>query len=308
MKKIILLFFVLAAGLWADVKENPVEIGWVNWGRDLPFALNKSIESRKPIYLLFKEVPGCSGCQDFGKTVLRHPLIIEAVEDEFIPVFVYNNTQNQKDLAILQKYNEPAWNFQVVRFLDSKGRDIIPREDRVNTVGAMSTRMIRALEEYGREVPKYLYALEQDYQAERADKVALSQHCFWSGEYEIGQMEGVLTTEAGWLDGREVTLVTYDREKLSEQNLFGHAKAQGVGDKLYSGEHLSDYRKAQESDQKKQLERLKGIKVLPGITQFQLTKVNALFPHNRKEAFSWLSPRQLKKLGFQYQNSIGLRN
>ena len=31
----------------------------------------------------------------------------------------------------LKKYREPSWNFPVVRFLDEKGHDLIPRKDKV---------------------------------------------------------------------------------------------------------------------------------------------------------------------------------
>ncbi len=56
----------------AEVK-NPVEIGDVRWGRDLPTALAQSASSGKPVLVLFQEVPGCAGCQKFGRDVLRTP-------------------------------------------------------------------------------------------------------------------------------------------------------------------------------------------------------------------------------------------
>ena len=32
-------------------------------------------------------------------------------------------------------------------------------------------------------------------------------HCFWTGEMKLGQLKGVLETEAGFIGGHEVTLV-----------------------------------------------------------------------------------------------------
>jgi len=38
--------------------KQPVELGKVDWGRDLDEAVAKSKKSNKPIALLFQEVPG----------------------------------------------------------------------------------------------------------------------------------------------------------------------------------------------------------------------------------------------------------
>ena len=41
--------------------------------------------------LFFQEVPGCSTCQAFGRGPLSHPLLVDAIEHEFVPLFVQNN-------------------------------------------------------------------------------------------------------------------------------------------------------------------------------------------------------------------------
>ena len=80
----------LPAG-WAErFAENfpdgaPVEVGEVRWGRDFEAARRSSVGSGKPILTLFQEVPGCAGCQRFGREVLSHPLLVEAIETEFVP-------------------------------------------------------------------------------------------------------------------------------------------------------------------------------------------------------------------------------
>ena len=158
------LIMILAALLMLtpDVaaKDNPIEIGSVNWGRDLDQAQKLSGETGRPVFVLFQEVPGCSGCQDFGRTVLSNPRIVEAIENEFYPVLVYNN-RGGKDRQLLERFGEPAWNFQVVRFLNAQGRDIIPRKDRVWTVRALAARMIETLQATNRPVPEYLQALAE---------------------------------------------------------------------------------------------------------------------------------------------------
>jgi len=158
---IIILVALLMLTPGVAAKDNPIEVGSVNWGRDLDQAQKLSGETGRPVFVLFQEVPGCSGCQDFGRTVLSNPQIVEAVESEFYPVLVYNN-RGGKDRQLLKRFGEPAWNFQVVRFLDSKGQDIIPRKDRVWTVKDLVARMIETLQATNRPVPKYLQRLAEE--------------------------------------------------------------------------------------------------------------------------------------------------
>ena len=54
-------FAVLASVLIVGLTRSfaaPVEVGKVNWGRDLDAALQASKDSGKPVLLLFQEVPG----------------------------------------------------------------------------------------------------------------------------------------------------------------------------------------------------------------------------------------------------------
>jgi hypothetical protein len=141
-----------------DAGSQPIEIGLVNWGRNFEEAFERSRREGRPVLALFQEVPGCSGTQQFGKDVLSHPRIVEAIENEFIPVLIYNN-RGGRDAEILAQFNEPTWNYQVIRFLDSSGNDIIPRKDRIWTLGAVASRLSEALRAAGRNVPLYLQDL-----------------------------------------------------------------------------------------------------------------------------------------------------
>ncbi len=64
---------------------QPIEAGKVDWGRDLEAALASSQQTGKPLFALFQEIPGCAGCQQFGRDVLSNPLLVEAIESEFTP-------------------------------------------------------------------------------------------------------------------------------------------------------------------------------------------------------------------------------
>jgi len=89
---------------------------------------------------------------------MTNPAIIDAVENSFVPLLIHNN-KGGIDAKIRKKYREPAWNYQVIRFLDSTGKDIIPRKGQVNTKAALVKRMIKALEKAKRPVPPALLKL-----------------------------------------------------------------------------------------------------------------------------------------------------
>lgn len=254
--------------------KNPVEVGKVKWERDYEAALVSAKKSGKPIFLLFQEVPGCAGCKQFGRDVLGDDKVVKAIEDQFVPLLIHNNASG-KDAEVLEKFNEPAWNYQVVRFLDSDGRDLIPRKDRVWESAALMKRMEEALAKFG---PKKVGAV-------KTKQVAIAQHCFWTGEMKIGAMEGVVRTEAGFLNGNEVTLVDYDPGKISLEDLTRNAKAAGVATRVY--ESTDGYRKAPDSDQKRQLQGTKYAKLR--LTPEQATKVNAFARTDPARAESFLT-------------------
>ena len=88
--------------------------------------------------------------------MLTNPQLVKAIEEEFIPMLVYNNRSGGMDRELLERYREPAWNFQVIRFLDAEGKDIIPRKDRVWTTSGVARRMVKTLRVVKRQVPDYL--------------------------------------------------------------------------------------------------------------------------------------------------------
>ena len=291
--------------------EQPVEVGLVHWGRDLDAAFKLSEKLDRPVLVLFQEVPGCAGCQKFGREVLSHPLIVEAIEDEFVPVVVYNNQASGRDAELLKRFKEPACNYQVVRFLNSDGKDIIKRQDGVWSTTGIASRMISALNAAKRRVPKYLQTVAASGDEANHAKAAFSMSCFWTGEYELGKIDGVVATEAGWLDGQEVTLVQYDKSQLTLSSLAKQAAEVRCANKVYTddgksqgrlpGGTLEGYRPASDSDQNKQISRLTALHSVPGLNEMQKTKINSLAPRNAEQALQWLSPRQR-----QFLANVGL--
>ena len=138
---------------------QPKELGKVNWLRDIQQATKRSKKDNKPILLLFQEVPGCSTCQNYGTTVLSHPLIVEAIETYFIPLAIFNN-KGGKDREVLNYFNEPTWNNPVVRIIDNNKKNLIPRISGNYSSLAITEAMIEVLQKQKTTIPKYLNLLQ----------------------------------------------------------------------------------------------------------------------------------------------------
>lgn len=309
----ILLFFLTFTCVdlaYAGKSNNfGIEVGDVAWGRDYHGALELSRQNGKPVLVLFQEVPGCIGCQNFGQEVLTHPLLVEAIEDLFIPILVFNNRAG-KDAELLQQFGEPSWNFQVIRFLDRNGNDIIPRKDKVWSVSGLAQRMITVLEKYNLQVPLYLKAIALENDEGNIGLAGFAMACFWTGEYKLGKIEGVVSTEAGWYDNREITLVHYHNNKIDLPDLVQQAEKERCAQAVYTnqdeglersrftikGLHLDEYKVAAPTDQKKQIQQWLNRQSDLDLTPMQLMKINAYMPDDPEYAFKWLSPRQQQRL------------
>jgi hypothetical protein len=302
-------FLILTASLLTPVsRAGQVEVGPVAWGRDYQAGLEASRTSGKPVLLFFQEVPGCAGCQKFGREVMSHPQIVEAIETEFVPVLVYNNRPGE-DAALLQRFGEAAWNYQVLRFLDASGKDLIPRRDGVWTLDAIAARLTQALETAHREVPPYLRVLAGADAAGEVGEVgtaAFAMDCFWTGEVRFGGIPGVLSTEAGVLEGREVTLITFDRAALPFEQLVRQAVSFDCANKVYTTNPADAatvaetrltvaplteaHRPPTRSDQKRQIADTPFASL--SLSPTQATKVNPFARTDPTQALTWLSPGQ----------------
>ncbi len=298
-----LLFSLGIALLTASCSSaQPEETGKVAWGGDLDAALATSRQSGQPVFALFQEIPGCAGCKQFGREVLSDPLLVEAIEREFTPLLIANS-QPGKDAEVLRRFGEPAMNYQVVRFLNADAEDIIPRRDRVWETGPLAERMIATLEKEKRPAPQYLRLLAAEHSPQLREAV-FAMYCFWTGEMELGKIDGVITTEAGFMGGREVTLVRYDPAALSLPNLIATAErvrcanavsvpatdlADAKATRLKVGV-ITGYRPAPALDQKKQIGGTAAEKLR--LTGAQATKVNAWIRTDPAKALDFLTPSQ----------------
>lgn len=260
------------------------ELGAVRWERDFDAALAESKKSGKPVLILFDEVPGCHTCVSFGETVLSHPLIVEAAEELFVPVAVFNNIEGA-DRAVLKSFSEPEWNNPVVRIVDAQRKELTPRVDGDYSSRGIVTAMVAALKKSGREAPGYLALLAQEVGDSEREKAVFSMRCFWEGEAKLGGIEGVLATRTGFADGKEVVEVTFDPVRLKSAVLLDKARGMACTVDRAGGEV-----KASAKDDKYQL-RGTAYESVP-MTALQAARLNAALASD-DAAKSILSPRQI---------------
>jgi len=226
------IFMILMTFISKTQTSQPEELGKVQWIRSYEQALANSKKENKPIFIIFQEIPGCATCRNYGHNVLSHPLIVEAIEANFIPLAIHNN-KGGEDAKILKKYNEPAWNNPVVRIVDAEGEDITERINgnysQLGVVQAMT-------EVLGEKTPTYLNLLCEELiaEAEGTQTATLSMYCFWTGEGQLGQLDGVVATEPGFMNGHEVVQVKFNPNIISFEKLVKAGSQVSCADQVFT--------------------------------------------------------------------------
>src|SRR4051812_11095601 len=158
---------------------QPAELGRVPWLRDFDAAVRMSRETKKPLLVLFDEVPGCETVLGFGREVLSDAKIVEAITRNFVPVAVFNNVGGA-DAKVLQSFSEPTWNNPVVRIIDADRKPLAPRFEGPYSLEAF-LRVLAAV------------------RLSTNEKVTLSAACFWECEARLGKIEAVRASRVGFL-------------------------------------------------------------------------------------------------------------
>lgn len=291
-----LLLLITGCTATAQEQTNPKnqseELGKVHWYRDYTTALQLAEKQNKAVLILFQEVPGCATCRNYGHNVLTHPLMVDAIENEFIALAIYNN-KGGADAKVLQRYGEPSWNNPVVRIVDAKGADLVKRVSGNYSALGLQQAMTMALKKQGKTIPAYMNLLGQDLtaiQGRNIEEQHYKMYCFWSGSKRLAESEGVLATESGFMNGYEVVKVTYDANVVDQSTLTKHAEQNQCtpisSHTSYRRSAKDDYYYLQHSD----------YKYIP-LTNLQKTKINAaLGSRNTVMAQQYLSPSQKKWL------------
>jgi hypothetical protein len=288
-------------------KDNPAELGKVDWKRNYDDAITRANNTEKPIFILFQEVPGCSNCTAYGNSTLSHPLIVEAIEDLYVPLAIYNN-KGGHDREILDHFGEPSWNNPVVRIVDSKGTLLSNRISNFRSSAEVVKAMIDGLTKSGHNVPIYLELLREELTAQEngMEEIFLSMYCFWTGEKEIAKIEGVIGTEAGYMHDREVVKVSFAQNRTDLQQIANNAEKVKCADEIYvkspngrdnKVKKIGRYRK---DNQDKYYLLQSKYQTIP-MTEYQKTKVNSAIGSGQNPEI-YLSPRQIKLLNWKKAN------
>ncbi|MEO0571530.1 MAG: VPGUxxT family thioredoxin-like (seleno)protein, type 2 [Bacteroidota bacterium] len=286
----LLIFTLLTPSMNAqtDLSHQSEELGNVNWYRDYDAAVAKAKKEQKDILILFQEVPGCATCRNYGKNVLSNPLLVEAIENLFIPLAIFNNKKG-KDLEILKKYNEPSWNNPVVRIINYNGRNVINRISGNYSMKALHQGMEKALNSYGKSAPGYFKLLGEQIASNGKDKEKyFKMYCFWSGEKQLAKIDGVLETESGFMNHAEVVKIKYNPEVVDSKTIEKYAAEYRIQPVIFD----TSYRTA-DNDVHYYL-RHTDYKYIP-LSPLQQTKINSALGSG-KSGKEYLSPKQTKWL------------
>ncbi len=213
---------ILSSILVAD-DARPPELGRVAFGSDLDAALALSKSSGKPVFVLFDEIPGCATCKGFGRGPLSNPLLVEAIETLFVPMVIHNNVGGA-DAAALKRFNEPAWNNPVVRFLDAHGTDVVARADGVWSESGIADRLVAALTSAHRDVPGWLMLARDELDETQPARAVFSMSCFWEGQGRLGAIEGVVDARPCFVNGSEACEVLFRPSRVSYSALVKRAR------------------------------------------------------------------------------------
>ena len=278
------------------VEENPIELGQIHWLRNLEEAKMSSKKSGLPIFLLFQEVPGCSNCTTYGYEVLSHPFIVEIIESNFVPLAIFNN-KGGKDKEVLKRFEETSWNNPVVRIITQEEVGLVPRLSSDFSQLGLAERIRSAMIASNQVVPQYFQLwLEELKGSHNKEEAFLSMFCFWTGEREIAKIPGVLSTEAGFMHGKEVVRLEYDSSVSSLQEIAAKANKMGCADEVYSNQvsqswvdrNPGAYRKDKQVKYYLSHTQYKSIPM----TKLQAAKVNTAISE-KDNPDQYLSPRQL---------------
>ena len=298
--------YTLNGQSWNSLPQQQEELGLVNWSRSYEESKLLAVNEDKPIFILFQEVPGCSTCKNYGKNLLTHPQIKEAIETYFVPLVIFNN-KGGKDGEILSKFQEPSWNNPVVRIIDNATeKDITKRLNGRYDMSGLIETIANGILASNKFIPEYLALLQQEYSSIDLRETHLAMYCFWSGEKNMGNLKGVVETQAGFMNGSEVVKIKYDADQLGEEELLAYASERKCADALYSNDQREIYaaKKLKLKTKKKGKFRpdtepkyyifKTSYKYLP-MTSLQALKVNASLSIGRSPN-AFLSPRQLAVL------------
>jgi len=230
-----------AAAMTLDLRTQPIELGTVRWLRDLGAAQAAARERGLPILLCFQQVPGGDEHREFGATALSHPLVVDTIEEHFVPLCILNNAEGV-DAEVLARFGEAPWNHTALRVIDADGATLVARVEILRTTNMLCEWLLHTCDALERPVPHHLDLVR--------DETLTYDHPQWialatfgladarAGERHIGGLEGVLRTRVGRIDGRPVVEVEFDHRRLPYADLVASVASTGGLERIHTHDQM----------------------------------------------------------------------
>jgi hypothetical protein len=216
------LFAGLAGANEVPSQALPAELGAISWQRDLEGSLAAAAAGDGIVLVFFVRIGDARKQIEFGEAVLSNPLLVEAIETEFLPVAIYETGPGEHE-RVRHRYSEAAADGPVLRFLDPQGSDILPRGEAVWTVHDVAQRLVSALTARGRGVPGYLRILAEETDPAALERTTLAVEDQHRAEGELGALAGVVEARSGWLGGYKIVEVAFRPQELLFESLIQQA-------------------------------------------------------------------------------------
>jgi len=229
---------IVAAAEPATSGVAHAELGAVQWQRDYDTAATRAREEHKPLLVLFTELPGSEVTRNYVRDVLSHPLIVEAIETQFVPLAIASNAEG-RDREILTSFCETPHANSIIRIVDVSTQtrtDIVPRLADDTSLAAMTSALVATLQKRDSHVPAYLSLLDEE---ERGHAKPLPPAVFAMsdpvlGEEKLGAFKGVIATRIGTLAGKPVLELTYDSAAINFANIVREARRLDCAEFVYA--------------------------------------------------------------------------
>jgi len=150
--------------------------------------------------------------------ILSHPLIVEAIESNFIPVAISPTAATRQNLLASPSDMETETAMLIIG--TDNQRKTKGSSDEI-WMKHFTEIILDALHQEGIPAPRYLELVNEEFNAtERRESTVITLHCFWSGEIELGTERGVVYTEPGYIGDREAMYLEFDNSTISYRDIL----------------------------------------------------------------------------------------
>lgn len=214
-------------------KNDNSALGYLQFPyRDIPSASEFALSLSKPLFVLYSETPGD---EDVGVEIFSHPLVVEAIQTDFVPVLCEQAVTPETPVRRTASGRRCR---ATVDILEASSLESLIDESLFGdnlTRKSVSNAIMKTLQRRGKPVPKYLEILHQGETTMGVEPrtFAIGTRDPTRGEVEFASLEGVLAVQSAVVNRHGACLVTYDPRCVSFSFLLRTALQQSLCDSVY---------------------------------------------------------------------------